>query len=161
ALRDVVALNQFQRRLLQSDFSARDGFAQHYRLAGDIHHAGIAAFVDVGQFAHNVFCAGVSTDCFHSRAAVRICSATFNFGFTNFGVNHGKAPIKSGVTRICPSQSGPEPIPMVGIEIFCVISFATAGVTISKTSANAPASSKSCASRMSAWCSASLRPLIL
>ncbi len=48
-------------------------------------------------------------------------------------------PSKSGVTRICPSQSGPEPMPMVGIGICCGQFFRDRGVTSSSTTANAPA----------------------
>ena len=50
---------------------------------------------------------------FHAATADLISAAQFACGFTNRGVNHGNAPIKSGVTRICPSQSGPLPMPMV------------------------------------------------
>src|SRR5947207_10315489 len=73
-------------------------------------------------------------------AARRISSATRASGETNFGVNHGKSPIKSCVTRICPSQCLPEPIPMVGMLIALVICFAISATTISSTTENAPAS---------------------
>src|SRR5205823_13409036 len=48
-------------------------------------------------------------------AARRISSATRASGETNFGVNQGNKPIKSWVTKICPSQCSPDPIPMVGM----------------------------------------------
>src|SRR5205823_9616734 len=73
------------------------------------------------------------------RAALRISSATRASGETNFGVNHGKNPIKSCVTRIWPSQYSPDPIPIVGMPIAFVICFAISGTTISRTTENAPA----------------------
>ena len=100
-----------------------------------------------------------STPCFHSLTTARICSAAFSLGFTCLRLNQGNMPSKSGVTRICPSQSGPAPIPMVGIGICCVSSFATRGVTSSSTTAKAPASASACASASNAWCSGSLLPL--
>src|SRR6266576_4318330 len=75
----------------------------------------------------------------NERAARRISSATRASGDTNFGVNHGNNPIKSCVTRICPSQCLPEPIPIVGMSIALVICFATSATTISSTTENAPA----------------------
>ena len=55
---------------------------------------------------------------FHDATADLISAAQFARGFTKSGVNHGKLPVRSGVTKICPSQSGPLPMPMVGMEIF-------------------------------------------
>ena len=82
---------------------------------------------------------GDCTDRFQAVTADLISAAQFAFGFTKRGVNQGNAPIKSCVTKICPSQSGPLPMPMVGIEIAFDISCATGGVTSSNTMANAPA----------------------
>ena len=63
--------------------------------------------------------AGEPMEPLHAATADLISAAQFALGFTKRGVNHGKLPIKSCVTRICPSQSGPLPMPMVGTEIFC------------------------------------------
>ena len=54
---------------------------------------------------------------FHAATADLISAAQLAFGFTKRGVNHGNVPIKSGVTKIWPSQSGPLPMPMVGMEM--------------------------------------------
>src|SRR5881409_3693777 len=51
----------------------------------------------------------------------------------NFGVNQGNKPIKSCVTKICPSQCSPDPIQMVGMPIALVICFAMSRTTISRT----------------------------
>ena len=71
--------------------------------------------------------------------AFRISSATRASGETNFGVNHGNNPIRSCVTRICPSHCEPEPIPIVGISSTPVICRAASGLTISSTTAKTPA----------------------
>ena len=52
----------------------------------------------------------------------------------------GDVPSRSVVTNISPSQPGPEPMPMVGMEILPVISAATGAATNSNTMAKAPAS---------------------
>jgi hypothetical protein len=43
---------------------------------------------------------GDSTEFFHAATADLISAAQFAFGFTNFGVNHGKLPVRSCVTKI-------------------------------------------------------------
>src|SRR5262249_37376432 len=96
-----------------------------------------------------------------ARAARRISSATRASGDTNFGVNQGNNPIKSWVTRICPSQCSPEPMPIVGIPIALVICFAISATTISSTTENAPAFSTARASASNASTSDCVRPLIL
>ena len=64
--------------------------------------------------------------------------------FHKLGGEPGKRANQIGVTRICPSQSGPEPMPMVAKGNRSVISLATGGVTSSSTTANAPASASAC-----------------
>ena len=54
----------------------------------------------------------------------------------------GLSPIKSSVTKICPSQLTEEPMPIVGILIEDVISFANDFSTHYKTIENTPADSK-------------------
>jgi hypothetical protein len=54
---------------------------------------------------------------FQAVTAALISPAQFARGLTKRGVNHGNVPIKSCVTKICPSQSGPLPLPIVGTEI--------------------------------------------
>ena len=55
------------------------------------------------------------TEFFHAATADLISAAQFARGFTKRGVNHGNIPIKSYVTKICPSQPSPLPMPMVGM----------------------------------------------
>ena len=50
-------------------------------------------------------------------------------------------PSISGVTKICPSQSTPAPMPIVGIDIEAVTSLASFAGIFSSTTAKAPASS--------------------
>ena len=49
AFGDGLGLNQLHSVSLQADFAARDRFAEHHRFAGDVHHAGLAASVNVRQ----------------------------------------------------------------------------------------------------------------
>ena len=66
---------------------------------------------------------------FQSATAALMWAEQSALRFTKRGVNHGKVPIKSFVTRICPSQSDPLPMPMVGTAMLWEISLATGGVT--------------------------------
>ena len=114
-------------------------------LGGDIHHLGLAR----GHRDGKIF----------SFLAVRADDALFPFNhrgahlfrempmlFDMPGHEPGEVPSKSVVTRISPSQSDPDPMPMVGMGICAVISRATGGVTNSSTMANAPASASALAS---------------
>ena len=76
---------------------------------------------------------------------------------TNFGVGVNVYPSISWITRIWPSQSGPAPIPIVGMRSSRVICAASSRGTASTTTANAPAASTARASRIS--CSAASTPL--
>src|SRR6266511_3076476 len=57
-----------------------------------------------------------------------------------------RSPAMSCQTSTCASQSGPAPMPMVGIVRSWVTRLATSPGTISRTTANAPASATACAS---------------
>src|SRR5215472_8346818 len=131
---DFLRLDQLHSGLLETNFSPRHGLAHHYRFMRDIDHVGFAARIEVCKPDHFV------SPFFHDLTAVRICSAAFNFGLTCFKLNQGDKPNKSWMTSIWPSQSGPDPIPMVGIVMRCVNSAATVGATSSRTMAKAPAS---------------------
>ena len=48
------------------------------------------------------------------RAASTIVAERFAYGFTNDGTKRSNRPSMSWLTRICPSQSGPAPMPIVG-----------------------------------------------
>ena len=65
---------------------------------------------------------------------------------TNLGIRPRVKPAQSLHTSSCPSQCGPAPTEMVGIESCSVTSPATADGTISSTTAKAPASSTAWAS---------------
>jgi len=65
---------------------------------------------------------------FHAATADLISAAQSARGFTKRGGSHGNNPIKSCVTKICPSQSGPLPMPMVSTVMAREITFATGGV---------------------------------
>src|SRR5689334_137298 len=86
-----------------------------------VNEIGAAHFHEGATFATTPF----STPSFQSPTTARICSAALSLGFTCLRLYHGNIPSKSGVTRICPSQSGPAPIPIVGIGIRWLNSFAT------------------------------------
>ena len=81
--------------------------------------------------------------------AVDKISPTEAYFLTNFGENPSNFPKISSETKICPSQTLPAPIPIVGIDICYVINFATSAGTISKTTAKAPAASTLLASSKS------------
>src|SRR5581483_1783550 len=102
-----LRFDQFQGFSPQPDFTRSRRFTAQQWLVGNIDHAGLPARVQVSEFLFQI-------NFFQSWITLRICSAAFSLGFTNLGVNHGKVPSKSGVTKICPSQSGPEPMPIVG-----------------------------------------------
>ena len=65
---------------------------------------------------------------FHAATADLMSAAQFARCLTKRGVNHGELPVRSGVTKICPSQSGPLPMPMVSTVMAREITFATGGV---------------------------------
>jgi hypothetical protein len=56
------------------------------------------------------------------------------YRLTNFGVNSVKRPSMSSITRICPSQAGEPPIPIVGTATAAVSSRARLSATPSMTS---------------------------
>jgi len=71
---------------------------------------------------------------------------TSAYFFTNFGFLIKDKPIKSSITKTCPSQNSPAPIPIVGIASSSVILFANFQGTDSITMPKVPASSKAFAS---------------
>jgi len=60
-----------------------------------------------------------------ARTASWMEAPTWARGVTNLGVNQGKKPMRSWVTRTWPSQCFPEPMPMVGIFRVAVICWET------------------------------------
>src|SRR5580658_3568864 len=122
---------------LQKNGPPRHRLAAGGRFGGDIHHFDLSARIQMGKSLHGR--AGWTTLSFHSTTAARICSDKCQFFFTCLGMNSGEMPSKSVVTRISPSQWGPDPMPMVGMEILAVISCATGAATNSSTMPNAPA----------------------
>src|SRR5439155_23724838 len=140
----------------QLNLSPRHRRAEHHRFRGHVHHAGVSLAVDVGQFFHEL-----KTERVQSSMTARISSAALSLGLTCLRLNQGSIPSKSGVTRIWPSQSLPDPMPIVGTGTRWVNSFATEAVTNSRTMAKAPAWTSVSASVSSAWCSVSFLPLIL
>src|SRR5215468_10161115 len=155
---DGPALYETEGRFLQTDFSARHCFPEHDRFGRNVHHGGFPSGVDVGKPFHADEVFGV-TESFHSFTTARICSAALSLGLTCFRLYQGNMPSKSGVTRICPSQSGPDPIPIVGMAIRWLISRAARGATSSRTMAKAPASASASASASKVCCSGALFPL--
>src|ERR1043166_2272680 len=51
---DGLGFDEFEGGLLEADFAASDGFAEHNRFGGDIHHRGLAATVYMGKPFHEV-----------------------------------------------------------------------------------------------------------
>ena len=74
----------------------------------------------------------------------------FAYCLTNFGIRPRVNPAQSLHTSSCPSQCGPAPTEIVGIESSSVTFPAISDGTISSTTANAPASSTAWASS-SSW----------
>ena len=80
----------------------------------------------------------VTTSFLNFSAASFICFAIFEYCLTNLAFILFN-PIRSSVTKTCPSQYTEAPIPIVGILIVFVISFARELSIHSKTIPNTPA----------------------
>src|SRR4051812_27835381 len=93
----------------------------------------------------------------YSLAARSSSARRSAYFFTNFGTRPPLRPAMSGQTSTWASQSAPAPMPMVGMDSSLVTCPAISAGTISRTTANAPASWTACASASS--CSAPARGL--
>src|SRR5579885_2535135 len=82
-----------------------------------------------------------TTSFLYDSTACIISEDNSRYLFANFGIIFSYKPSMSCTTSTCPSQSGPEPIPIVGIDIDSEIIFDASLVTISSTMLNTPASS--------------------
>src|SRR4030095_11732977 len=98
---------------------------------------------ELGTVEANVCCAlgkvPFLTSSTYAAAASPMILARLAYCLTKRGILLGRSPAMSWQTRTCASQSGPAPMPTVGMSSSAVIFRASSPGTISRTTPNAPA----------------------